>query len=139
MKKMIANYPWGVSETMADFLKENPPAEFHPLAYYDKHLDCIRVLVKDCSSVEIRLDKTFTIYEANHAESLEYVGFNIKGIRYFVEKLGLPTHGPLVIAQIIDGIVKDNPDACVELIQKRFSHLLKEQIDVDDLEYALAA
>ena len=135
---MNSNYPWGLSPEVADILKEFPPSDFHPLAYYDKHLDCIRVLIKDCSTTEIRLDRIFTIYGANHTGSLEYVGFSIKGVRYFVEKLGLHPESTIVIAEIINQIVKENPEACVDIIQRMFGKILNE-ITIDDIEFALVA
>ena len=47
------------TQGMAQFFADNPPKVFRPCAYYDKHLDCIHVQVRDCSFTEIRLNEVF--------------------------------------------------------------------------------
>lgn len=118
------------------FLKENPGQEFRPFAFYDKHLDCIRVQTRDCSFKEIRLDKIFTVLQANHTTGIEYVGFTIKGVRHLTERLGLPKTGPVMLAAIIDAIIKQNPDVYADFIQANFGHLLEAEIAVDDFDLA---
>lgn len=113
--------------------------EFVPCAYYDKHLDCIRVQTRDCSITEVRLDSVFTIYQANHAGNIEFVGFTIKGVRHFVNEHGLPSEGPIVFARMIDEIVKIVPDVAVDFIQRYFSEILDKPLVVEDLELAKAA
>ena len=57
---------------------------FRPLVYYDPRLDCIRVIVRDCSVTESRIDEIFTVLEDNYhtINQEKYVGFTIKGVRY---------------------------------------------------------
>ena len=136
--KMSYEQPSSLSTQMANVLTEIPQKDFEPIAFFDKHLDSIRVHIKDCSFTEIRLDRTFTIYEANHSDTLEYVGFSIKGIRYYVKELGLPIDTPMHIAALIDYIVKANPEMCVDLIQKQFSSILSA-VTIEDLEQARLA
>lgn len=125
-----------VTNMMAQFFSDNPPKVFKPCAYYDKHLDCIRVQVKDCSFTEFRLNSRFTICQANHVKKVEYVGFGIKGIRHFFEKVELPRakEGPYILAEIMDAIVKDDPDAFSDLIQSEFADKLN--LEVEDFQYA---
>ncbi len=101
-----------VTKAMAQFFTDNPPKAFKPCAYYDKHLDSIRVQVKDCSFTEIRLNELFTIYRANHTKSGEYMGFSIKGIRHLLVKSGFPKakQGPFMLAEILDHIIKARPE-----------------------------
>jgi len=127
------------TSAMAQFFKENFPGTFQPCAYYDKHLDCIRVQIKDCSFTEIRLNKIFTIYQANHTDNVEYIGFSIKGIRYVFEKMNLPMKkdGPYLLAEILDAIIKENPENFSDLIQREFSNRL--DLPVEGFDYQEAA
>lgn len=118
---------------LSDFMRHNLKEEFHPFAYYDKHMDCIRVQVKDCSVTEDRLSSIFTVMKANHDDIDEYIGFSIKGVRYLFERVGLPKIGVIKLAQIIDAIVKKYPDGVVKLINEKFAYLLKD----DRLEISL--
>jgi hypothetical protein len=127
------------TNAMAQFYSEHPPKVFRPCAYFDKHLDCIRVQVKDCSFVEIRLNEAFTIYQANHTPVVEYMGFSIKGVRHLFEELKSPRakEGPYILAEIIDAAVRANPGAFGDFIQRNFAGLLN--LEVDDLPYQKAA
>ncbi|MGP8051008.1 MAG: hypothetical protein ACLPYB_10390 [Desulfobaccales bacterium] len=127
-----------VTKAMAQFFADNPPKAFQPCAYYDKHLDCIRVQVKDCSFTEIRLNELFTIYQANHTESREYMGFSIKGIRHLLEKSEFPKakQGPFMLAEILDHIVKVRPEFTSDLISILTINL---NLEVKDFEYDKAA
>ena len=119
-----------VTNTISQFFSDSPPGIFEPCAYYDKHLDCIRVQIKECSFTEIRINKIFNIYEANHTSDIEYVGFSIKGIRYIFEKAGVPSKaGPYMLAEIMDTIIKSNPDAFSDLIQREFAHMLDLKVE----------
>jgi hypothetical protein len=55
-------------------------AEFRPIAYFDKNMDCIRVLTHDCSVTEHRISEFFTVFEQNYPTNFgpKYVGFTIK-------------------------------------------------------------
>jgi hypothetical protein len=126
------------TEAMAQFFADNPPGGFHPCAYYDKHLDCIRVQIKDCSFTEIRLNEVFTIYRANHTESGEYMGFSIKGIRHLLEELEFPKakQGPFMLADILNHIIKARPEFANDLISILTIDL---NLEVEDFEFDKAA
>ncbi len=88
--------------------------QFQPFAYYDKHLDCIRVQIRDCSVTEERVNKIFTILKPNHCEvGPQFAGFNIKGIRHLFNRINLKLEGVIPLADIIDGIVKEFPESTV--------------------------
>ena len=84
-------------------------AAFEPVAYFDKYMDCIRVLTEDRSVTEHRIDGSLTLYEANHAEGSApaYCGFAIKGVRSLFSDLGLALEGVYLLTDIIDRIVKN--------------------------------
>lgn len=97
---------------LGDLLSAMP--EFTPFAYYDKHLDCIRVQIRDCSITEERVNRIFTVLKPNHCDiGPEYVGFNIKGIRHLFNQMKLPTEGVMRLTDIIDGIVQKFPESTV--------------------------
>jgi hypothetical protein len=124
-----------VAKTIAQFLGGEQPGIFSPCAYYDKHLDCIRVQLEDCSFTEIRLNKLFTIYKVNHTETDKYIGFSIKGVRHVLEKEKFPLakKGPYILADILDAIVKAQPEFFSDIIQRQFAKNLN--LVVQDLEY----
>lgn len=84
---------------------------FVPVAYYDKHMDCIRVLTRDRSVTEHRLDGFFTVYECNHRGKFDpqYIGFSIKGVRHLFERVGLSLDGVYKLAELIDRVVRHQP------------------------------
>src|SRR5687767_9340505 len=60
---------------------------FAPRADYDKELDCIRVIVRDCSPCEYRITPWLTVWHDTDPESAPGpVGFTLKGIRELVTK-----------------------------------------------------
>jgi len=121
---------------LGEFIKNNLVGEFSGFAYFDKHLDCIRIQLKDCSFTEYRRNKMFTILKENHTASDTSIGFNVKGISYLCKKLRLPKSGPVRVAKIIDEIVKVYPHAVVKEIQEKFGRLMHEQDLVVDLNVA---
>lgn len=89
---------------------------FSPIAYYDKHMDCIRVLTHDRSVTEHRLDEMFTVYERNHRRDQfdpQYVGFSIKGVRHLFSEIGLPLEGVYRLTEIINRIVSHKPGSAM--------------------------
>lgn len=89
--------------------------EFRPIAYFDKNMDCIRVLTHDRSVTEHRISEFFTVCETNHRAGFEpkYVGFTIKGVRQLFHEAGIPLDGTYKLADIIDRLVKHRPGSTV--------------------------
>jgi hypothetical protein len=90
-------------------------SEFRPVAYFDKHMDCIRVLTHDISITEHRLDDFFTIFEANRRSRFDpkYVGFAIKGVKQLFNDAGIQLEGTYKRVDIIDKLVKHRPGSVV--------------------------
>lgn len=100
---------------------------FRPVAYFDKHMDFIRVLTHDRSITEHRLNEFYTVYECNHRGPFdpEFVGFAIKGVRRLFHEIGLPLDRPYKLAEIIDRVVKHRPgSAMAETMRLIFSQYL---------------
>jgi hypothetical protein len=90
--------------------------DFAPFAYWDKHLDCIRVQIRDCSVTEERLNRFFTVLVPNHADTAHYVGFTVKGVRHLFEEVKLPLAGLVPLVEILDRIMKIYPDMAVKSV-----------------------
>lgn len=127
---------------LTSFLEAHPLKSFSPLAYYDKHLDCIRVEIRDCSVTEIRLDKLFTLLEDNYPEAGQdpYVGFTIKGVQHLFAQLNLPLDGVWKVADLLQEIVTKHPEivtaAMYELASKFGRILSNTELQVDFAEAA---
>lgn len=126
-----------VAEYFASFGNEAP--RFKPFACYDKHLDCIRVQIFDCSFKEERKNQFITVLHANHTSNGKLAGFNIKGVRYIFKRLGLSDTGVYKIADILDSLVKIYPDAAFKHVQNTFRPILKENDLSIEVEWPLAA
>lgn len=127
-----------VVNDLPDFMA-NHLEEFRPFAFYDKHLDCIRVQIRDCSVLEERKNKIFTVLIANHSGSGALVGFNIKGVRHLFEQLGLERGAVYKLVDLMNMIVRLYPEQSVKEIADHFSPALQEnKLDVS-VEYAQAA
>lgn len=113
-------------EDSISFIKEFGADEFKPFACYDKHLDCIRVRIKDCSVIEERLSHIFTVLKSSHSDLEFFVGFNIKGVRHLFEEVGLPHEGVIKLTDIINAIVKEYPDGFVKMVHEEFKSVIDD-------------
>lgn len=96
--------------------------DFVPVAYYDRFMDCIRVLIADRSVTEERVDDVLTLYRTNHASPFDpiHCGFCLKGIRHLLDSLNLEEGAELRLAALIDAIVKKSPHSTVAKILEAF-------------------
>ena len=112
--------------------------EFRPVAYFDKHMDCIRVLTHDRSVTEHRVNEFFTVYESNNRGDFDpqYVGFAIKGVKHLFNKVGLSLDKPHKLADIIDRLVKYSPGSVMsvtlDLIFSQYAATGDLNIDFED-------
>jgi hypothetical protein len=96
--------------TLAQLLA-GPPTDFKPVAYYDKHMDCIRIELRDCSITEIRVDQMLTLLRDNDPspEQSPLAGVMIKGVKHLFKKWGLPLEGVLLVTTIVDRLLQELP------------------------------
>lgn len=117
-----------LEKALKDFINGiDDDTNFEPFAYYDKHLDCIRVQIVDCSFKEVRKNKLITILSSNHTDRSQLVGFNIKGVRHIFESMGMDLGGVHSLVEVIDNMVKYFPDSAVKHVKDQFRPILKEQ------------
>lgn len=117
------------------FMAENLQ-EFKPFAYFDNHMDCIRVKFLDCSVTEERLNKFLTVLTPNHRDYSGHVGFTLKGIAHLFNKAGLSRKTAYHLADILDAIVKAFPD---ENFKKLRSEIETNEAAREIPAFALAA
>ncbi len=111
---------------------------FAPVAYFDKHMDCLRVMTMDRSVTEERVNGSITLHRCNHRSTTdpEYVGFTIKGVRHLFDEVGIDLDGVYLLADIVDRLVKYRPGTAMSSVLK----LIYRDIDVSgDLKVDLAA
>lgn len=116
-----------LAASAGEFIGTLADSDFRPFAYYDKHLDCIRVQTMDCSFKEERKNRIITVLSANHSEQNNFAGFNIKGVRYLFEQLGLPPSGVYKLTDIVDKLVVFFPDAAIKHVQDAFRPILRDE------------
>jgi hypothetical protein len=125
-----------VSEASAINLPEGIEiAQFRPIAYFDKHMDCIRVLTHDRSVTEHRISEFFTVCESNHRTEFDpkYVGFTIKGVRQLFNDASIPLDGTHKLVDIIDRLVKHRPGSTISAM----IDLIFTQVQPGDLSVSL--
>jgi hypothetical protein len=91
--------------------------QFRPGAFFDDRLDCIRVVTRDCSVLETRINGYLTVLEAsypNENDPTPFVGFTIKGARHFCSETGLSLDAPIRVGNLLDAILKVFPDTLME-------------------------
>lgn len=126
-----------IEQKVREFLPDDNVV-FRPFAYYDERLDCIRVLVRDCSCTESRIDEVFTVLENNYPKTNEskYVGFNIKGIRHMLRTLNVNPDGYIPLTKILDHIVQTYPQTTVDLVVTTVARPLIENAHIDEVRIA---
>lgn len=83
---------------------------FQPLADYDQKLDCIRVIVRDCSPCEYRINEWLTVaHDSDPASAPGPVGFTLKGVRELLEH----NENIIKITDALDALIKKAPDETV--------------------------
>jgi hypothetical protein len=111
--------------------------KFHPCAFFDDRLDCIRVVARDCSILETRINPFLTLLEDNYAESgdgKQYVGFSIKGARYFCHEHGFSLDSPIEVSALLDAILKAFPDVAVEMFVNAIARPLVRERKIERVD-----
>jgi hypothetical protein len=117
----------------------NELAAFRPCAFFDSRLDCIRVIAKDCSVTETRVNPLLTVLEANYPDvaGRKCVGFTIKGARHFCKEHALDLSTPIKISDLLDAVLKAMPDVIVEAFVDHVARPLVREVKIEQVEPAL--
>lgn len=116
--------------------------DFRPCAFFDVRLDCIRVIARDCSVLETRINETLTVLEDNYYQESaqkQYVGFTIKGARHFCNEHGFDLSAPINVSALLDAVLKAFPGLTVEFFVNAIARPLvaEEKIERVDMTGAL--
>ena len=128
------------AETITKLVRDSfagQSGEFRPCAYLDDDLDCIRILTRDCSITETRVNRLLTVLEATYPERLggrKCVGFTIKGARHFCQEQGLSLTTPIAISQLLDAIIAACPDTVVEAFVDHVARPLVREANITKVE-----
>ena len=108
------------------------PDDFKPSASFDAHLDCIRVLTRDTSVCEMRLDESFSVFRDNMPlpGGARYVGFSVKGVNHMLNEFGLDASASYKLADVLDAIVQHRPASMMRVMLD----LLSIEDEVKDCE-----
>jgi hypothetical protein len=122
------------AEDIASRMKEafgGKPGKFRPCAFFDDRLDCIRVIARDCSVLETRVNQFITILEDNYyseTDEKQYVGFTVKGARHFCKQHNLNLSYPIEMSALLDAILASSPDVAIQLFVNAIARpLVKEE------------
>lgn len=114
-------------------------AAFSPCAFYDDRLDCIRIIARDCSLLEERINDRITVLVDAHyprpgmTADQRYVGFTIKGARHFCKENGLAS-GTIKVMELLDAVLKTCPEVVVQLVVEYIARPLVEQKKIEQVD-----
>jgi hypothetical protein len=108
--------------------------EFRACAFFDDSLDCIRVVARDCSVTEIRVNPIITVLEANYPKGRKCVGFTIKGARHLCQTYGLNPSAPIKISLLLDAILSACPDVMAEAFVDHVARPLIRDEGIEQVE-----
>lgn len=128
-------------EEVTALVREAAPdgfGEFRPCAFFDERLDCIRVMTKDCSVREDRVNDWLTILIKNHsgASRKECVGFTLKGACHLFSKYGWEASEVISMSDLLDAVLRSFPETAVQVFIDYVAKPLveEEQIEQVDLD-----
>lgn len=112
------------AENIAKAMGVNHLKAFEPVAYYDKHTDCIRIELRDCSFAEERFNEHVTFLEDNYPSTGRnpIAGIMLKGVKHLFTTNNIPLEGIVYVTKIMNEFVKQYP----ELAQERICQLVNE-------------
>jgi hypothetical protein len=111
--------------------------EFRPCAFFDDRLDCIRVITKDCSVLEERINERLTILLNNYDPQpgrKQCVGFTFKGAIHLCKQHGLDLASPIRMSELLDAILESVPEKAVQVFIEFVAKPLVETEKIDHVE-----
>jgi hypothetical protein len=114
------------------------PEDFKPHAIFDVHLDCIRVLTRDTSVCEVRVDEFITMFRDNSPlpSGSQYVGFSLKGINHLMNEVGLSEDHSYTLAEIVDAIVKHRPASTMAIVLDLYAGSLNDDVRQSSVNFS---
>jgi hypothetical protein len=116
---------------------EGENGEFRPCAFFDDRLDCIRVIARDCSVYETRVNDRLTVLIDNYPDQSgrkKYVGFTIKGARHFCREYNLGATTSISMTALFDALLASSPEPAVMFFIDAIAKPLVEEERIDSVE-----
>ena len=113
------------------------PVEFRPCAFCDEGLDCIRVIARDCSVVEERVNERVTVLIDSYYPGpgrRQYVGFTIKGARHFCKQRGWDTKRSIGMVEFLDAVFASSPELVMEWFMEIVARPLVREEKIESVE-----
>lgn len=97
--------------TLDIILNGRQVAPFKPVAYYDQHMDCIRIELCDCSITEERINPVLTVLHDNYPGSGQddRAGLMIKGVKHFFSEWKMEMEGVVLVTRILNQLLEQLP------------------------------
>src|SRR5258708_3658449 len=97
--------------TLEDILDGQGIRDFKPVAYYDKHMDCMRIELRDCSMTEERISPNITVLTDNYPGPGQdgHAGLMIKGVRHLFKEWNLALEGVHLVTEILNLLLDTLP------------------------------
>jgi hypothetical protein len=110
--------------------------EFRPCAFFDDRLDCIRVITRDCSVLERRIDNRLTLLLDNYypPSPKQCVGFTVKGALHFCKENSLPLDTPITMTTLLNAVLANCPDILVRSFIELVVRPLMEEKRIKEVE-----
>jgi hypothetical protein len=124
-------------EALVDATFSGRPPEFRPCAFFDDRLDCIRVIARDCSVLEERINSRVTVLLDNYYPGpgrKEFVGFTIKGARHFCKQHGWDLSTSIRMTELLDALVASFPQLVVEWFVNIVAKPLVQEEKIEQVE-----
>lgn len=128
------------TEKIKTLVREGLSAEsgqFRPCAFFDERLDCIRVIARDCSVLEERINGRITVLLDNHYQGSgqrRYVGFVIKGAKHFCVSQGFDLRHSVKLTELLDAVLAKSPEIVVQWFVDIVAKPLIEQEKIERVE-----
>jgi hypothetical protein len=109
---------------------------FRPCAFFDDRLDCIRVIAKDCSVLEQRINDRVTILLDLYSPSdrKECVGFTLKGAYHLCQQHGWDSSRAIKMSELLDAILSSVPEMAVKIFIDLVARPLVAEKKIDQVE-----
>jgi hypothetical protein len=109
---------------------------FRPCAFFDDRLDCIRVITKDCSVLEERINDRVTMLLDLSAPKTRKVcvGFTLKGAYHLCQQHGWDQTRPIKMSQLLDAIIASVPEKAVKVFIELVAKPLVENENIDQVD-----
>lgn len=108
--------------------------EFKPFVFYYSAMDCIKVIVADCSITELHVHPIFALYQNSYVEDQKaYIGFDIECAKHLCTLLGLHLVPGLKASELLKKIPRLFPE--IEEVIHEIALPMLTSHGIDEVEF----